>query len=401
MRLHELFLIEYKQSITGAKFGDKLVSLIMSQERTSSIAKQLATLPDQEQQIKSALSVFEEADPTTNKQYVVWLIKQYMRKTFRVAEDMPQINRTLTAFEHVKRKLPVEQRDIGKLDLAALRNIISKFEKQSANQEKEKEQATLNREDVKILYNGPEGRLTVPLTAQASCDLFSKFSWCSAFANNDGTPAKQNRFDRYNKSGQLYVWQDKTGSYQLSFAEAEFMDENDNRISTEKLKELAQMPVLKDLFDKHYNADFRKWRNMVEEDGITAFLDVLLRSINNGEAPDKLYQKVLFLGTVFAGKLIYEIDMGGIDDWFNEGPNIESTKWNNMTAPPILDILKVIVEATGIYPKTMIEIAKKEIQAGNYGWGPDGERSRTVPANALTWIDHYLSNQNSDGKRVI
>ena len=220
------FLFEYKRDITAQRLGPKL-----------SQSGQREGITD----VDKILSALEEMDPTTNKQYMIWLANQYIAGKFRL-EDSPRIKEVLVNFGTLKSRLP--EKDIGKYDLHSLEDTIDKAMGSELGSSDALEAGTFpvvpNSE---ILYNGPLGQLAVPKTEKASCELGSGTKWCTA-AKSD------NRFTYYASEGPLYIWRDKDGSkYQFHFATGQFMDSGDRKISHEKLRYFrTQHPVLKKVF---------------------------------------------------------------------------------------------------------------------------------------------------------
>jgi hypothetical protein len=215
-------LLEYKRDITISKLGDKLVN---------------AATRDQQQDIDTIITTLEQMDPTTNKQYVEWLARQYIKQQFRL-EDYPRVNDVLVKFEQIKNKL--QQRDINQYTFKSLEEVIDK--------EFNVELTDNNNSDIsgaKNLYNGPLGRLDVPRTEEAAKLLGKGTKWCTAAEKN-------NMFSHYNEKGPLYVWRDKSGDkYQFHFKTRQFMDSRDKPIPHELLTYFrTKHPVLLKMFRK-------------------------------------------------------------------------------------------------------------------------------------------------------
>jgi hypothetical protein len=216
-------LLEYKRDITITKLGDKLVN---------------AATRDQQQDIDTIITALEQMDPTTNKQYVEWLARQYIKQQFRL-EDYPRVNDVLVKFEQIKNKL--EQKDINQYTFKSLEEVIDK----EFNVELKDEVGDTDIPGAKNLYNGPLGRLDVPRTEEAAKILGKGTKWCTAAEKN-------NMFERYNNEGPLYVWRDKSGDkYQFHFETMQFMDSRDNPIDHELIIYFrTDHPVLSKMFKK-------------------------------------------------------------------------------------------------------------------------------------------------------
>ena len=228
MKISEL-LLEYRRDVTQQKLAKEL----------DIIANNEGVTPE------DVLAQVEGIDPTKNKQYVLWLVKQLTKRQFRL-EDAPRVTELLNNFISVKNRLPLEQRDIGRFDFYKLDDLIDK----TMNVELEKDTATSNGTfpvvpGSKVLYNGPLGQLSIPETEEASCELGRGTKWCTAAEKN-------NMFGRYSNDGPLYVWRDKNGEkYQFHFETPEFMDVKNRPIDDNTLQYFrTKHPVLSKLFAK-------------------------------------------------------------------------------------------------------------------------------------------------------
>jgi hypothetical protein len=227
MRIYEL-LLEYRRDVTQQK-----------------LAKELAVIADNENTIpEDVLEQVESMDPTRNKQFVLWLVKQLVKQQFRL-EDAPRVTELLNNFISVKARLPLEQRDIGRFDFYKLDDLIDKTLTPDMEQGRD-DTGLASIPDTKVLYNGPLGQLVIPLTREASCELGKKTSWCTARDDSD------NMFDKYNKQGPLYVWIGKDGKrYQFHFEETQFKDSKDRNIDNDTLTYFrTRHPVLSKMFKR-------------------------------------------------------------------------------------------------------------------------------------------------------
>ena len=241
MKISELFqpLLEYSRDITLQK-----------------MAKQLQTISDTTKlEPASVLEQLENIDPTKNKQYVPWLVKQLAANQFRL-EDRHRINNLLTDFLSIKNRLPQEQRDLGKLSLHQLDDIVDKA--MNVELATDKEETTDTGAGTfpvvpgsKVLYNGPLGQLAIPETEEASYALGSGTKWCTAARNH-------NMFDVYNDESPLYIWRDKNGEkYQFFFgAETSFRDSSDRYLDNASLAYFrTKHPIISKLFKREMDRE--------------------------------------------------------------------------------------------------------------------------------------------------
>jgi hypothetical protein len=169
------------------------------------------------------INLFIDADPSTNKNYTKWMIRTYIAGGIRHLEDLSRCKAALALFDKFKPRLPADQRDIGKIKkLSDLENLVEQFaEAKTGKQEKAEEKAKIYKE-IDTLYSGPEGKILIPKTEEASCFLGRGTKWCTAATESE------NYFDHYNTSGKLYIILNSDGSkYQFHFENEEFTDASD------------------------------------------------------------------------------------------------------------------------------------------------------------------------------
>ena len=227
MKIFEL-LLEYRRDVTQQKLAKEL----------DAIAKTANTTPD------NVLTQVEAIDPTKNKQYVLWLIKQLAQNQFELT-DADTVHKMLNGFDKLKGRLPQHQRDVGQLDYRTLAGIVNNAHHAELGTTGAVSSQTFPVvPDSKVLYNGPLGQLSIPETEAASCELGRGTKWCTA-ANKD------NKFEDYNEMGPLYVWRDKNGEkYQIHFDAREVTDSSNRRLTNTEILQLRKHPILSKLFAK-------------------------------------------------------------------------------------------------------------------------------------------------------
>ena len=166
--------------------------------------------------------------------------------TFKI-EDAEQIKTALERYNSMKPQLQPNERDIGRF------KTFYRFEdfvdsKMDPEQKQEIEDDMLNRKDVKVLYNGPMGTVTIPYTQEASCLLGKGTKWCTAAKTN-------NFFKHYSEQGDLIIYNEKPGNekYQIhvTFRGIEIRDSRDREINFSKRKEFTEdHPVISKIINK-------------------------------------------------------------------------------------------------------------------------------------------------------
>ena len=239
MKIFELFqpLLEYSRDITLQKMAKQLQGISATTKLDPA----------------DVLEQLEAIDPTKNKQYVPWLVKQLAANQFRL-EDRPRINKLLTDFLSIKNRLPQEQRDLGRLTLHQLDDIVDQAMSVDLATDKQQAPATGTFPVVpgsKVLYNGPLGQLAIPETEEASCELGRGTKWCTAAREN-------NMFDVYNDESPLYVWRDKNGEkYQFFFgAETSFRNSSNRYLDNASLAYFrTKHPIISKLFKREMDRE--------------------------------------------------------------------------------------------------------------------------------------------------
>lgn len=223
--------------------------------------------------------------------YVTWLIKQYLSipteaepgtpmydRELKQAqsvflEDLYKVTNDLKKFERFKNRIPQESRDINKLSVQSLYNLVKDFSLEKTKASKEEKKAaseTYEHPGGKIVFRGSEWTVveisdTGELGRDAACFYGGYYlepgkgetRWCTS------SPGLR-WFDNYIKDGPLYVvipnqWEGKRGEksglpatrYQFHFPSNQFMDVDDHGVDLVKLL-TGPMSELKDFFKPEF-----------------------------------------------------------------------------------------------------------------------------------------------------
>jgi len=236
IKILENTLLEYSRSRTVANFAQA----IASRAATDTYLKSQAVDP-----VEAVVSAAEAADPTVNRQYVVWIIRQYTKHNLKY-EDIYKLAADLAVFLKTRgqhRRLGVNS-DINQYNWQSLARVADQL---GSTELAEPTADAGSVEDAAVLYNGPLGILSVPQTETASCALGSGTRWCTAAQN-------RNQFSYYSKYGPLYVWHDKKRKqkYQFHFETGQFMDAQDQPLTAADAGYfMDENPVTAKLFKKN------------------------------------------------------------------------------------------------------------------------------------------------------
>ena len=233
---NNIILVENREAYVLSTFGNKLSNVQHDQQARG--------LPP-EQIIQKLVG----ADPSKNKQYLLFLAKLYSAGQFRL-EDVNRIKQEIQKFEKVKPKLPQQSRDINRISsLRDLYALLEPFEDQEVKSKRSVKQ-DIKQQGAKTIIDTPNFKVIIPTTKEAACFYGRGTKWCTAATESD------NMFDHYNQQGSLYVIIAGDRKFQLHMEADQFMDEHDNDISSKDIAYLSKYPEYKQflemLINKHY-----------------------------------------------------------------------------------------------------------------------------------------------------
>ena len=184
-----------------------------------------------------AYDKLESADPTPNKEYLQWMIRMFSRKLLK-EEDIYKLEGDLKAFHKHKRRLPAASRDINRIKSPRdLYELVRPLLGAGTGRELRREERRKLDKDIKVLYDGPKGKLYVPMTEKASCFLGRGTRWCTA-------ADKHNAFMEYSSKGPLYVLINRKGEkFQIHVPSGSIMDDEDDHV-TAGLRRRRVGPIL-------------------------------------------------------------------------------------------------------------------------------------------------------------
>lgn len=212
------FLVEYNRQITVNKFRDR----ILARGETD----------DPEGLVK----LFEDIDPTQNKQYVQWMTQRYSAGEFGI-DNLLELKNALYKFEYAKHlNLNLLEPDLGRYKYSKLIETINELFPNDG--------AFPVIPGTRILYNGPDGQFVSPKTVEASQALQKlgpSTVWCTA----DSRAFRH--FNDYVTSGPLYVWIDANRQIKVQFhpASGQINTSDNRRVDDDKLMTyLLNKPVI-------------------------------------------------------------------------------------------------------------------------------------------------------------
>lgn len=194
-------------------------------------------------------------DPSPNKKALSFVAKMYANGAIR-AEDSTKIKDTLRLFFKVSDKL--KNRDLMSYkSLGELYRALAPFKDVGDETLSGRAHKKIVKADAEKLIDTPEFKVIIPKTEEASKYYGAGTQWCTA-------GDKDNRFNAYNKLGPLYVIIAGRGNnqrkFQLHYEHKQFMDEQDENVSSKDIQFLSSFPEYKQfleyLIDKHHSKYF-------------------------------------------------------------------------------------------------------------------------------------------------
>ena len=254
MRSRE-FLFEYDRDKTIEQMGTAIAN---TAKLDNPRIKDEELSPEQVYALsQNVLGTIERADPTPNKKYVLWIVRQFVKNGLKLEDINEFLRNDIQAFHELpkqrKQQLGIET-DLNKYTWRDLREIATKLKKTTDLEEPVDAKLDYEHiEDMKVLYVGDMGQLIIPRTTEASCEIGSGTRWCTAATQSD------NMFSYYAEDGPLYVWipsrkmpeKKQSNKFQFHFPSLQFMDENDTEIYSELIRYFrTEHPILKKVFAK-------------------------------------------------------------------------------------------------------------------------------------------------------
>ena len=244
MKISEI-LLEYDRSVTERNYSDKIYARALKDQFLPTEIK--SHLKDKDQTVQNILQYIENKDPTVHNSYVEWLTRLYINDKIRLEDINTDLLRVYDAAKKQKR-VPREYSDIGKIKSAA--EFVSILEKLDLEKillqigdnslylrmnnyfrfkEIDRSDDQVDKGNYKILLDNSVVRIVIPLDERAAIYFGQDTRWCTARDDED------NRFNYYNKDGQLYILIPKQPKhmgekYQLHFETNQYMDENDDPV---------------------------------------------------------------------------------------------------------------------------------------------------------------------------
>jgi hypothetical protein len=178
-----------------------------------------------------------EFDPTPSGIYIPWIARIIIKSNnLNVYEDLEKIKNDLKLFELHKNKLV--NKDINSYkSFEELYDAIKQFYKPVKLSAYEKKLASI-RDEIELVYEGPEGWIRIPKTKRASQYLGQNTRWCTAAKSMCA-------FDDYAARDKLIVIYDKKSRDRMQFHvdSGQLADVQDKIINLNELPEWTRIHI--------------------------------------------------------------------------------------------------------------------------------------------------------------
>lgn len=191
MKTYQQYLTENRVDVLEKKYHDAIQNWIATHPywrlyRNSSV--------------QYAFSRLVGTDPTPNKIYLDWIIRVVINSE-RGFQDLNAIHSDLVDFDRVKRFMPTAERDINKhKKYHDLRIALIPYFKIESKRSIEKNEIAKWKKQIETVYDGPEGKVLIPWSYEASKFLGRGTKWCTAMEST------REYYDHYTNHGGHPLW---------------------------------------------------------------------------------------------------------------------------------------------------------------------------------------------------
>jgi hypothetical protein len=202
-----------------------------------------------------------EVDPSTKGIYMPWIARLVISKPQENrAEDLDRVGEDLRNFETHKRQ--IARKDINQYrsfqdlyDVTAPFMSPRELTPDELEREEERQKDEEMRDQITVVYRGPEGWIKIPETYEAAKWLGRNTRWCTSMLQ---------QYKYYTKDDKLFIVYNKANKqrYQLHINSGQFAQEDDRNIGTANVPEWAKPKIL-DWYDKNVGRDKLTWKQVM------------------------------------------------------------------------------------------------------------------------------------------
>ena len=128
-----------------------------------------------------------EFDPNPQHKNSEWLLSRALNNRIKLSTETRKLKYTLSLFDKLKHRLPAAMRDLNRYrDIQEVYNTVQPFETELLQKEHEGE-----KQNAKILYDGNDYKIVIPLSNAASCYYAKGAQWCTAHPDDERSMFKR------------------------------------------------------------------------------------------------------------------------------------------------------------------------------------------------------------------
>ena len=239
-------LLEYNRDITARNWGERILAAAQARDIKN---------------VDAVLDALEQMDPTKNKQYVQWLVGQFVKGNLELI-DIEHMQHALTLYHQIKNRLPAEARDIGRLSVEDLNTLLANLTSGELGAQSALQGGIFPvAEGSTVLYNGPYGQLARPNSFKQALALSTGTRWCTT---------RENMFNIYARQGDLWIWRDRGGEkFQLHPVTGAIKNSGDRDPTTAETERIKETPPLRQFIIKYCFPHHYSWIKYVPDNYIS------------------------------------------------------------------------------------------------------------------------------------
>ena len=314
----------------------KLISVLLENKLDDAIAKYGNVVNS------STLNQLYSGDPSESKKYFNWMVNQWINnqsispsKVVNVVELFHQninkiTSKNLESISGLSDRILSNPKDINSYSLEELNKVVEAVGNIKSKSE-------IKHEGTDVIYEDDRWLVVSPLTREASCYYGANTKWCTAAKEN-------NQFDRYNSTGLLIYFLDKSrssGNYYKMALNVDYRgekrwstwyNEEDEEFAGWKIIELLPQELYKNVnsyIDSRLQSGFKAYTH-------AEIRDILVKTLSESTIKTAYGSLVPFHDAV-AGSLTWDMDTNMSKNFpdIKEFYIMASPLWNDQLTIPI------------------------------------------------------------------
>ena len=207
---------------------------------------------DQALAVVQAVSSALAFPPSQTSDYIIkamnWYTNADTTNGVLTFANMGELKDRLAKFKQPAVSAALAKKDINQYDLNEFIAAVDSVGDAKSKTTKEK--------DVEVYFKSNNLMVFIPKTEEASCKYGNNTKWCTTSTKSE------NKFEEYNRAGNLYVIWAKLPSgdkkFQIHMENGEFKNDQNQDVNKEEIKMLSALPEYKEFLTKLINQYYAK-----------------------------------------------------------------------------------------------------------------------------------------------